>query len=201
MEDDAACAETCAEELSAAGWTAVRFGTAEEILAAARRADFPRHVLMDLRLHGEGAFDAISRLRACGATIVAFTAHSSSDYVFRAIRAGAVGYVLKGDAAMPLAEVLAIVESGGAPISASIARRVLESLHATDAHDEHITVTAREQQVLAMLARGLTYDDAGRALGISANTIRTHIRSAYEKLHVSTKAEAVAVALKRGWLD
>ena len=209
----------CMEELVAAGWGCVHFATAKAALSAAQQPDFPQVVLMDLTLPGEDSFGAIAALKATDQAleVVALTGRAQDDFVFGALKAGASGYVLKNDALGRLAEVLGQLASGAAPMSASIARRVIASFHATrppepaasvkpapedsaDSELEQTRPTDRELAVLQMLSRGLSYAECGGALGMSLDTVRSHVRNSYRKLHAASKAEAVAIAMRSGWL-
>lgn len=222
VEDDGECALACVAELTAAGWSAVHFATAKAALEAAQQVDFPDVVLMDLTLPGEDSFGAIAALKSRRPMleVVALTGRAHDDFVFGALKAGASGYVLKNDVLGRLAEVLEQLESGAAPMSASIARRVIASFHsvrpeAAPLHAaaqpsptppagfdlEHPKPTARELDILQMLARGLSYSECGGALGMSLDTVRSHIRNTYRKLHAASKAEAVAIAIRSGWLS
>jgi DNA-binding NarL/FixJ family response regulator len=131
---------------------------------------------------------------------VILTVFDDDAHLFDSLRAGAVGYLLKDDLFEHLLPSLDDVCAGGAPMSASIARRVLRSFRAPaePAAPEEPALTPREVEVLGLLARGCTYDEVARMLAISPNTVRTYIRSTYEKLHVSSKTEAALEAIRRG---
>lgn len=119
--------------------------------------------------------------------------------VLEALRAGASGYLSKSDLLEKLPSALDEVLSGGMPISISAARYVLEHLQRRES-PSHGELTPRERELLQLLARGLTYKECGKLLGVSINTVRTHIRAIYEKLHAANKAEAVMLAMKEGWI-
>ena len=138
--------------------------------------------------------------------ILVLTVWDDDDNVYKALAAGASGYLLKGDATTRVAESLAILRDGGAPISPTIARRLLDDfrsrgqgrangaeLHAgPDAAD----LTKREREIIELFAKGATYDDVARMLTMSVNTVRHHVRAMYRKLHVCSKAEAVTTAYR-----
>jgi DNA-binding NarL/FixJ family response regulator len=197
-DDDARAAAT--EVLATAGYTVRRYATAREAVAAARTGALPRLVFMDMHLPGESAGRAIAAIRRADAAalIVALTSHTSDAYVFEALRAGAVGYVIKAQALDELADVAAMVERGGSPLSPGVARRVLAELH--DDADRFEPLSPREQQILACFADGAGYHDTAERLGISVDTVRTHVRRLYAKLRVKNRAQAVLAALKRGLL-
>jgi DNA-binding NarL/FixJ family response regulator len=223
VEDDHDCAMACVDELAAAGWTCVYFATAKAALIAAQQPDFPEVVLMDLTLPGEDSFGAIAALKARRQVleVVALTGRAQDDFVFGALKAGASGYVLKNDALGRLAEVLEQLASGATPMSASIARRVIASFREVPPDEQRAEASAqppvsvdaagnpeleqarptdRELAVLQMLSRGLSYAECGGALGMSLDTVRSHVRNSYRKLHAASKAEAVAIAMRSGWL-
>lgn len=157
---------------------------------------------MDLGLPGEDAMAAIAaishskRVRA----VIALTGHQGDDYLFRALRSGAVGYVLKSDGLGRVAEILEDVAQGGAPMSPSIARRVVAAFR-NGPEEPGMRPTGRERDVLDALGRGLTYGGVAEVLGISVDTVREHVRNLYRKLQASSKAEAVAVAMRKGWIE
>jgi len=128
------------------------------------------------------------------------TVYESTDLIFQALSAGATGYLLKQT---PPAELLAAVQDvhgGGSPMSSHIARKVVASFQQppSAAAEELATLTAREQEVLDYLAKGFLYKEIADALSISYDTVHTHIRNIYEKLHVHSKSQAVAKALREG---
>jgi DNA-binding NarL/FixJ family response regulator len=198
-DDEDACA-AASEILAAADFTVRTYPTAREAVAAARGGQLPRLVFMDMHLPGESAGRAIAAiLRAAPETlIVALTSHASDDYVFEALRAGAIGYVLKAQALESLVEVARMVERGGSPLSPGVARRVLAELH--DAQARFEPISPRERQILERFAEGDGYQQTADALGISIDTVRTYVRRLYAKLRVTNRAQAVLAAVKRGLL-
>jgi DNA-binding NarL/FixJ family response regulator len=189
-------------EVIAAGWPCVTYESAADAVRAARAATFPNYVIMDLGLPGEDAMAAIAALTQSKTSraVIALTGHASDDYVFRALRSGAVGYVLKSDGLGRIAEVLNEVAGGGSPMSPSIARRVVATFRA-DPEPQRPALTDRERDVLEALGTGHTYGSAAALLGISVDTVRQHVRKLYRKLHASSKAEAIAVAMRAGWIE
>lgn len=201
VEDDPDCSVAIQCEVIGTGWECVAFESAAEALRAARRPSFPRFVLMDLGLPNEDAMAAITVLTQTDPTrmVVALTGHVGDDYVFRALRAGAMGYVLKSDGLGRIADVLEEVARGGAPMSPSIARRVVSTFR-IEGDPPLRGLTNRETDVLNALGAGYTYGGVAELLGVSVDTVRQHVRNLYRKLHASSKAEAIAVAMRAGWI-
>lgn len=138
--------------------------------------------------------------------IVVLSVVSTEAKIIGALRAGAAGYLLKEDAGRLLSRAIDEALLGGAPMSASVAKLVLSELRASGsqkapATGEERPLTRREIEIVEYLARGLSYENVGTALGISANTVRAHIRSIYDKLVVASKTEAVMAALRLGLLQ
>jgi DNA-binding NarL/FixJ family response regulator len=125
------------------------------------------------------------------------TVYRDDEKIFRSICNGASGYILKKESPARILEAIREVHAGGAPMSSEIASRVLEAFrrlspqHSTDAG-----LTSREEEILDELVKGNSYKSTADHLNISVHTVRFHIRSIYEKLHVHSKSEAVAKALK-----
>lgn len=160
--------------------------------------------LVDLGLPDLDGVQLITLLREkCPETpLIVLTVASSETRILAALRAGATGYLLKEDLGSRLVPGVLDALVGGAPLSPAAAKIVLGQLRGATSPEPHGPgLTAREREVIEGIARGLTYDDVAVALGISTNTVRTHIRSSYEKLGVATKAEAVALAMRRGLLS
>jgi DNA-binding NarL/FixJ family response regulator len=130
--------------------------------------------------------------------IVMLTVYEDTDKIFKALSAGANGYLLKRVAPTKLLEAISDVHAGGSAMSSSIARKVVASFQKVSpltAPETHLS--PREQTVLDCLAKGLTYKAIADQLGISIETIRTHLKRVYQKLHVRSRTEAVAKYLQR----
>lgn len=176
--------------------------TAEDALAHAAedRADV---VLMDVQLPGINGIEAVRRLKAVAPAtlVVMLTVFEHSDWIFDALRAGASGYVLKRSRPGEIIDSIRQVFDGGAPMSSTVARKVVQFFSqrpaGTDTNDPFAQLTPREHDVLMKLSEGFSYEEIGSALAISINTVRKHIRGIYEKLEVNSRTEAVARFLRR----
>jgi DNA-binding NarL/FixJ family response regulator len=182
------------------------YPSAELALAEARRRPGWDLVLMDVELPGIDGIEATRRLRALDpdVAVVALTVFESPRVVLEAISAGVSGYVLKNTGARELAAQLRSVLDGGAPLSPAVAATLLEFVRRSGDGDRRevsptrLDLTDRETDVLRRLVEGRTYDQTGADLGISASTVRTHVRALYRKLQVHSVAEAVRKAVRSG---
>ena len=121
-----------------------------------------------------------------------FTIFEDSEQVFEALEAGASGYLLKNTIPEKIIASIRELNEGGAPMTAGIARRVVHSFQKQQIiADEKAKLSARENDVLSLLAKGLLYKEIAQKLGISFGTVRQHIHNIYEKLHVQNKTEAI----------
>jgi DNA-binding NarL/FixJ family response regulator len=125
------------------------------------------------------------------------TVYRDDDKIFQSLYGGASGYILKKDPPSRILEAIREVRDGGAPMSAEIAMRVLNAFRSlAPQRSEDSGLTHREEEILHELVKGNSYKSTADHLNISIHTVRFHIRSIYEKLHVHSKSEAVAKALK-----
>lgn len=169
------------------------------------RATKPDVLLLDLGLPDGSGADVLRALRGDARVplTLVLTIFDDAEHVFEALRSGALGYLLKDQLAARLGPALDEVCAGGSPMSPTIARRVLMSFSAPNDPERdatHCSLTKRERDVIGLLAEGARYDDVGRDLGVSTNTVRTFIRSIYEKLHVGSKTAAVREAIRLGYV-
>lgn len=205
VEDDDALRATLVQQLEAA-----KLGIAGAVatVAAARRAlaSRPSIALVDLCLPDGNGAEVIAEARALGVPALVLSAHGDDGSVFGALRAGASGYCLKVDGYERIAEAIRVVLGGGAAIAPGIARRMLDFFRggapavAVAEVDRRAfdpgTLTERERELMELFAAGCTYAEVARILGVSINTVRHHVRGLYEKLHVNSKAEAVALLVR-----
>jgi DNA-binding NarL/FixJ family response regulator len=132
------------------------------------------------------------------AQVLMLTVFEDTEQIFRALAAGASGYLLKRLSPKKLIEAIEEVCAGGSPMSAPIARKVVQSFKTVPPKgDESVDLSPREHSVLDGLAAGLAYKQIADQLGVSIHTVRNYIRRIYEKLHVCTRTEAVAKFLRK----
>lgn len=170
------------------------WGSAEAALEALPQAK-PQVVLMDINLPGLSGVEAVQRLKPLlpETQFVMLTVYEDADHIYNALAAGATGYLLKETPRQELLAALEDVHRGGSPMTSNIARKVVQSFgqtHAAAPNGEDLS--PREQEVLDLLARGYLYKEIAERLNISIPTVNTYVRRMYEKLHVRSRAQAVA---------
>jgi DNA-binding NarL/FixJ family response regulator len=174
------------------------YASAEEFFDASDEA-VPEVVLMDIGLPGMSGIEATARLKKehPHVEIVILSVFEDEESVFQAICAGASGYITKPVMPQRLLEAVEQAFNGGTPMSPHIARRVIELFkHNLPPPKADYNLTKRELEVLALLTEGRDYKEIAERLFLSQFTINAHIRHIYEKLHVHSKSQAVAKALK-----
>ena len=159
----------------------------------------PQVVLMDINLPGMDGVQCVRRLAEIlpRAQIVMLTVHEDPDTIFESLSAGASGYLLKPVRAAELLAAVKDVYAGGAPMTSNIARKVVQSFkRAGSEAGEDRQLSPRERDVLDYLVKGYSYKEAADQMGISYSTVHTHIEHIYHKLHVQSRAQAVAKYLR-----
>jgi DNA-binding NarL/FixJ family response regulator len=175
------------------------YASAEEALAHLPQ-DKPDVILMDINMGEMDGIECVRRLTVLmpEAQVLMLTVFEDTEQIFRALAAGASGYLLKRMPPKKLVEAIEEVCAGGSPMSAPIARKVVMSFKATPARgDDSADLSPREHSVLDGLAEGLAYKQIADQLGVSIHTVRNYIRRIYEKLHVRSRTEAVAKFLRK----
>lgn len=161
---------------------------------------FPDVVLMDINLPGQSGIECVATLKRAHPQIdfVMLTTYDDTELIFKALRAGASGYLLKRAAPEELVGAITEVRRGGSPMSMEIARRVVSHFHEiSEPAREEESLTNREQEILGLLAKGLSYKLIAERLDLSTHTVHNHLRRIYRKLHVQSGMEAVAKFLGR----
>jgi DNA-binding NarL/FixJ family response regulator len=173
-------------------------GTLDEGL----RLDAARHpdvILLDLKMPGAPEAGAVASFAARGRGIVVFTAHDGDDDVFRAIRGGARGYLLKGSPAAEIAQAIRRVHAGESYLSPRIAAKLVTDV--AQPRGRTGTLSARERGVLRLVAAGQSNRQIGETLSITERTVKFHVTAIFNKLGADNRAQAVALAAERGLLD
>lgn len=176
------------------------YASGEEALPGIREMT-PNVVVMDINLPGMSGVECTRQIAEIDPhpQIIMLTVYQDADTIFEALSAGASGYLLKPVRAVELLAALKDVYSGGAPLSSSIARKVvrsfLKSPSAASASDGEIALSPREKEVLDLLVKGYLYKEIADQLTISYRTVHTHIERIYNKLHVRSRSQAVAKRL------
>jgi len=174
------------------------FGSAEEALREIPALS-PQVVLMDINLPGMDGVQCVRRLAELmpKTQILMLTVHEDTDTIFESLSAGAAGYLLKPVRAAELLTAVKDVYAGGAPMTSNIARKVVQSFKRAGAEpDDGKQLSPRERDVLDFLVKGYSYKEVAEQMGISYSTVHTHIEHIYQKLHVQSRAQAVAKYLR-----
>lgn len=156
----------------------------------------PDVILMDIDMPGKTGIQGVQEVKAVfpDVEIIMNTVFDDDDRIFQALQAGATGYLLKRNSLATLLESIREVKQGGAPMSPTIARKVLALPFAKKSQHEEspdTKLTSREEDILGLLAKGYSYKMIATELFLSIDTIRTHIKKIYQKLHVHSVTEAV----------
>lgn len=171
-------------------------------------APSPDVLLVDLGLPDGSGLDVIAAARAClpDCAVMVSTIFGDETHVLRAIEAGAMGYLLKDLSAEELVAEIRSLHAGGSPINPMVARKLLMRQVAQSVKPQEpaleaaVPPSAREAEVLRLVARGYTVDEVAGALGVSPHTVQTFVRRIYTKLQVNSRAGAVREGARQGWL-
>jgi DNA-binding NarL/FixJ family response regulator len=160
----------------------------------------PDVALVDIHLPGMSGIECVAKLKAQlpNLQVLMLTRYEQSDSIFNSIRAGASGYLLKNTPPVEIIQAIEQVHAGGAPMSMQIARKVIDHFRQIQRPASEVEqLTAREQEILRLLSKGYYYKEISDSLGITYNTVRTHLQHIYEKLHVQSRTGAVLKFLGR----
>jgi len=154
----------------------------------------PDIVLMDINLPTMNGVECVKKLHALDPSlrVIMLTVYENPEQIFDALRAGAVGYLLKQKPSEKLLEAIRDAHQGGSPMSSQIARKVVHFFQTDISADEAGELSAREREVLGFLAKGYLIKEIADQLGLGFDTVRTYIRRIYEKMHVHSRSQAVA---------
>ncbi len=160
----------------------------------------PEVVLMDINMPGMNGVECVRQLKAAlpQVQVLMLTVYEDSDSLFNSLKAGASGYLLKRTASKNLLEAIQDVHAGGSPLSPQLARRVVVYFNQQPAQSdsEVARLTAGEREFLDQLAKGYAYKEIADRMSISIDTVRSYVRTVYEKLHVHSRTEAVVKYLR-----
>jgi len=154
----------------------------------------PEVVIMDVNLPGKNGIDCVATLKKqnCSSQFLMYTVYDDDHKVFDALKAGANGYILKSSSPQQIIDAVIELKNGGAPMSAHVARRVVNQFRSDKPENKDVEVLSdRENEVLSLLALGLLYKEIADKLGISEGTVKQHIHRIYAKMHVQNRTEAV----------
>ena len=160
----------------------------------------PDVVLMDINLPGMNGVECVRQLKSAlpKLQVLMLTVYEDSDSLFKSFRAGASGYLLKRTASARLLEAIKDVHEGGSPMTPQLARRVVQFFSAPVQEDSNLSkLTPGEREFLDQLANGYTYKEIADRMKITIDTVRSYVRTVYEKLHVHSRTEAVVKYLRR----
>jgi DNA-binding NarL/FixJ family response regulator len=174
----------------------IEAGSVEDFFEKATTVEQLDIILSDIGLPGVNGIDAIPHLRKkyASASIVMLSVYADNDHIFKALCAGAVGYLQKDTPLEEVYDSLKVILKGGSVMSPAIARKVIEYFAPRRTYNDPLT--AKERQVITAMVDGLSYKMIGERLGVSLETVRQHIKNIYRKLHVNSKAEVIARSIR-----
>lgn len=202
VEDDSPTRETLLKLLSGAAQVRCvsNYGNGEDALAGIP-LDKPDVALVDINLPRMSGIECVAKLKLKlpGLRVLMLTTYGDSDRIFDSLRAGASGYLLKKAGYTGLIRAIDEVHGGGAPMTAQVARQVVEHFHRIQKPASDVEkLTPREQEILGLLVKGYLYKEIGERLNISMPTVAMHLQHIYEKLHVQSRAQATAKYFGQG---
>jgi DNA-binding NarL/FixJ family response regulator len=165
------------------------FKSGEEALVDLPRLS-PDIIIMDINLPGMNGIECIRQVKdkSPGSQFMMFTVYENDEKVFEALKAGASGYLLKNTGLLQIVESLKELHEGGSPMSANIARKLVNLFREPSPVE---VLSNRENEILQLLSKGLLYKEIADQLGITTGTVRQHIHKIYDKLHVQNRTEAI----------
>lgn len=160
----------------------------------------PEVVLMDIQMPGMSGVECTARLKRLLPTlqIMMLTVYEDTETIFKALRSGASGYLLKRSSPTEILDAIREIRQGGAPMTSAIARKIVAAFQEpVSQSDESNTLTDREKEILDWLTRGFSNKEIGARLDISPFTVKVHLAHIFEKLHVRSRTEAVMAYLQQ----
>lgn len=174
------------------------FGNAEAMLHDLGKATPPDVLLIDIGLPDASGLDVIPKVRvqAPATVVIVLTVYEDDEKIFKAVCAGAAGYLLKGSSVAAIVQSVRGALLGGSPMSPNIARRVMEMFSQLAPKTQDYGLTPREMEILQLIVAGMTTKELAERIGLSIHTVDTHLRRIYAKLEVHNRSGAVAKALR-----
>ena len=153
-------------------------------------------LMCDINLPGISGIEVIARIKLVqpGIQCMVLSSYDEPEYIFKALRAGATGYILKNTPTVNLIDSIRDIYNGGSPMSSQIARKVVTAFSSMNKVVYCEQLSRRENEILDLLAKGFRYKEIASQFFISPDTVKTHIRNIYEKLQVNSRAEALRKA-------
>ncbi len=169
----------------------------ERFLAVLNKETRPDVILMDIGLPGMSGISGMKLIteKYPEISVIMFTVYNDSHRIFESLCAGASGYLLKNTSFSEMKEAIEIIHAGGSTMSPPIARKVMEHFHAGRKHRVTSPLTDKEKEIVQGLVDGLSYKMIANSASISIETVRTHIKNIYKKLHVHCKADVIRKSL------
>ena len=168
------------------------------------KQDEPALILMDIGLPGMSGIEGTRKVKEIfpDMLVLVLSVYEDDENIFNALCAGACGYLIKKTPPARLIEAILEAHNGGSPMSAHIARKVVGYFqnNIPKSNDPDINLSNREKEILSSLSQGNSYKMIADSINISIDTVRYHIRNIYKKMHVHSQSEAVATALRKGWI-
>jgi DNA-binding NarL/FixJ family response regulator len=199
VEDDSVLRKTLAKLVGGSrGFRCVAVCASGEEALQKLPALKPEVILMDLNLPKMSGIECIRHLKEHLplTPVIVLTVYEDSEHIFRALKAGACGYLLKRSDPDDVLTAIKDAREGGAPMSSQIARRVVISFHEPVQGGANISLTERENEILSFLSQGYANKEIADKMNITVPTVRTHLCHIYEKLHVRSRTEAIVKYLK-----
>ena len=198
VEDNEANRDMLSRRLVRKGYAVVMALDGHQAVEMAN-SERPDLILMDIHLPRLSGVDCVRKLKAIepDLLVLMLTAYEDDDLIFQALKAGANGYLIKQTPPSEILSAIQEVHEGGAPMSSNIARKVIQSFHQTEPGVLPAeSLSPREREILDLLARGYMNKEIAESLSIAFQTVHTHVRNIYSKLHVRSRTEAVAKYLR-----
>ena len=200
VEDNHAFRGTVARVLNRIDWVdcAQQFANAEDALDALLGGGVPDVILLDVELPGQNGIEAVQKIKSVSPStrVVMLTVFDDHEKIFKAICAGASGYLLKTSTVDAIVESIHEALAGGAPMAPRVASSVLQMFSKMAQPKQDYGLTAREGKILELMTQGLIKKEIADKLSLSYHTVDTHLRNIYTKLHVNNRSGAVAKAFK-----